>query len=133
MNRLFVDMMRYGAVSVLALVVDFGTLMLLANWLQVNYLVAATIAFLLGLITNYALSHNRVFTDPKITSQAGNFAVFATIGVIGLLGNNAILWLGHQQFGMPLTVAKCIAVAVVFFWNFLARRQFLYQGHKTHK
>ena len=68
MKRLFIDMFRYGIVSVVALAVDFGLLMFLNYSLHVNYLIAATISFLAGLVVNYLLSHNRVFTDPKITS-----------------------------------------------------------------
>ena len=111
LKRLIVDGMKYGITSVVALVVDFGTLLVLNHVFNVNYLVAATIAFLLGLIVNYAMSHNRVFTDPVLKNKSTNFIAFGLIGVIGLF-------------------AKIVAVAVVFFWNFLARRQLLYRGHK---
>ena len=124
-------MVRYGLVSVVALGVDFGILMLLNTAFGVNYLVAATTSFTLGLIVNYLLSNNRVFTDPKIKNKTVNFLAFSVIGVIGLVGNDVIMWLGHDKLGLTVFVAKCISVVVIFFWNFLARRQFLYQGYKT--
>lgn len=130
LRRLFFDAVKYGAVSVIALVVDFGVLLLLHSVWGVNYLIAATISFLLGLIVNYYLSHNRVFTDPKIKNKTMNFVAFSTIGLIGLVANDLIMWAGHDGLGMSVTLSKVISVVIVFFWNFLARRQFLYQGHK---
>ena len=133
MKKLFIDMAKYGAVSVVALIVDFGGLLLLNSVFHVNYLVAATIAFILGLFVNYALSNNRVFTDPKIKNKMGNFTAFAAIGIVGLIGNDVIMWICHEGIKLSVFYSKCIAVAIVFFWNFLARRQFLYQGHKSDK
>lgn len=133
MRRLFVDMLRYGFVSVAALVVDFGILMLLNSTFGVNYLIAATTSFILGLIVNYLLSNNHVFTDPKIKNKAVNFVAFSLIGVIGLVGNDVIIWICHEKIGLTVFLAKCISVVIIFFWNFLARRQFLYQGHKSVK
>lgn len=132
-TKLIIDMVKYASVSVIALVVDFGSLMLLNTVWHVNYLVAATIAFLFGLVVNYYLSHNRIFTDPKIKSKAMNFAAFGIIGVIGLIGNDIIMWACHDRLGFSVAVSKIISVVIVFFWNFLARRQFLYEGHKIAK
>ena len=130
LKRLIVDGMKYGITSVVALVVDFGTLLVLNHVFNVNYLVAATIAFLLGLIVNYAMSHNRVFTDPVLKNKSTNFIAFGLIGVIGLFANDIIIWFAHDKVGLSVLFAKMVAVAVVFFWNFLARRQLLYRGHK---
>lgn len=126
-------MVRYGLVSVVALVVDFGSLLTLNSLLGVHYLSAATVAFILGLATNYSLSNNRIFTDPKIKNNTLNFVAFGVIGIIGLLGNNILLWLFHERLGLSVAIAKLISVAIIFFWNFLARRHLLYQGHKTTK
>lgn len=131
LKRLIVDAMKYGVASVVALVVDFGALLILNHVFDVNYLVAATVAFLFGLIVNYAMSHNRVFTDPVLKNKSTNFIAFGLIGVIGLLANDIIIWFAHDKVGLSVFFAKMIAVAVVFFWNFLARRQLLYRGHKS--
>lgn len=131
LKRLIVDATKYGVVSVAALAVDFGTLVLLNYTFGVNYLVAATVGFLLGLIVNFAMSHNKVFTDPVLKNKSVNFVAFGLIGVTGLLANNLIIWFAHEKIGLSVIFAKLIAVAIVFFWNFLARRQLLYRGHKS--
>ena len=96
--------------------------------LHVNYLVAATIAFLVGTLVNFGLSHGYVFHNPVIENQAVNFAAYAAIGAVSLAGNDIIIWFCHSKLQMSLLLAKSVAVAIVFFWNFLARRQFLYRG-----
>lgn len=132
-GRLFKDMLKYGLVSIIALVVDFCSLLVLNSVFHVHYLTSATIAFLLGLTANYILSNNRVFTGPKISNKTLNFIAFGTIGIIGLASTNFILWMCYEKIGLGLVLAKIISVVIVFFWNFLARRQFLYQGHKITK
>ena len=130
LKRLIIDATKYGVVSVAALAVDFWTLVLLNYTFGVNYLVAATVGFLLGLIVNFAMSHNKVFTDPVLKNKSANFIAFGLIGVIGLFANDIIIWFAHDKVGLSVLFAKIVAVAVVFFWNFLARRQLLYRGHK---
>lgn len=123
------DLFTYGFVAVFALAADFGSLLAL-HAAGVQYLVAATIAFLIGTVVNFVLSHGRVFKDPVIKNRAANFTAFTAIGLLGLVGNDVILWIFHAKVGLGLAVAKAIAVVVVFGWNFLARRQFLYKGHR---
>jgi putative flippase GtrA len=128
--KLFVtDMFKYGLVAAVALTVDFGTLLTL-NAFGVNYLVAATIAFVLGLLVNFFLSHERIFHKPIIQNKTLSFTAFFTIGVVGLAFNDAIIWFLVSQFALVLPLAKLIAVAGVFFWDFTARRELLYKGHK---
>lgn len=126
-------MVKYGIASVLALGVDLGLLLLLIHVFKVNYLVAASIAFCVGLIVNFAVSHNRIFKNQRIKNNVYNFAAFTAIGVIGLCVNAVILWVCFDIMNLSLIVSKCISVVIVFFWNFLGRRQFLYQGHISQK
>jgi putative flippase GtrA len=129
-NSFVRDLLKYVLVAVCALVVDLGSLLVLHR-LSVQYLVAATTGFVLGTIVNFILSRGFVFSDPVIKNKIANFMVYAAIGVLGLLCNNVIIWLCFSKLGLTLTVSKLVAVAVVFMWNFLARRQFLFRGHKV--
>jgi len=125
-KKLLRDMVHYGFVSVFALFVDFGSLLILNSIFHVNYLIASTVAFLLGTIANFALSNGRIFKNPIIKNRAGNFIAFTVVGLAGLVANDIIIWLCHSQFGFNVPLSKCVSVVIVFFWNFLARRQFLY-------
>lgn len=130
LNSLMRDMIKYGFVAVFALIADAGCLFTL-HALGVNYLVSATIAFLIGTVVNFILSHGFVFKDPVIKNRGVNFLAYTLIGAVSLIFNYIIIWFCYSQVGWSLLVAKCTAVVIVFFWNFLARRYFLYNGHKS--
>ncbi len=121
-----VQLIRSLVVSAIALVADFGTLVALKEMLGINYLVAATLSFSLGLAVNYILSVLWVFADRKLSSRQTEFVIFAIICGIGLALNLGII-AGLVQFGrVDYRLAKAVSTILIFFWNFLARKKFLY-------
>lgn len=124
------DLFKYGFVAVFALIADSGSLALL-RYFNINVLLATTIAFLIGTVVNFFLSHGYVFKNPVIKNKTLNFGVYAAIGGVSLVGNDIIVWAFNTKLHTSLIIAKAVSVAVVFFWNFLARRQFLYKGHEV--
>ena len=123
----FIQLFRYGFVGGLAFLVDYGTLVLLTEFAGMHYLLAATISFILGLITNYLLSITWVFNQHKLNNRWVEFLLFAFIGVVGLVLNDAIMFLCTERCGIHYTLSKIIATAIVFFWNFLARKLILFK------
>ena len=123
----FIQLFRYGFVGGLAFLVDYGTLVLLTEFAGMHYLLAATISFILGLITNYLLSITWVFNQHKLNNRWVEFLLFAFIGVVGLGLNDAIMFLCTERCGIHYTLSKIIATATVFFWNFLARKLILFK------
>jgi putative flippase GtrA len=123
----FIQLFRYGFVGGLAFLVDYGTLVLLTEFAGMHYLLAATISFILGLITNYLLSITWVFNQHKLNNRWVEFLLFAFIGVVGLGLNDAIMFLCTERCGIHYTLSKIIATAIVFFWNFLARKLILFK------
>ena len=123
----FIQLFRYGFVGGLAFLVDYGTLVLLTEFAGLHYLLAATISFILGLISNYLLSITWVFNQHKLNNRWVEFLLFAFIGVVGLGLNDAIMFLCTERCGIHYTLSKIIATAIVFFWNFLARKLILFK------
>lgn len=121
-----VQFIRYGFVSGAALVVDFGGMVLLKEAFHVNYLVAATISFTLGLIVNYLLSLIWVFEKSKY-SRGKEFSIFAAIGVCGLVINDIVIWLLTSKFGIFYVLSKLVATVLTFLWNFSARKFLLFK------
>lgn len=127
----FIQLFRYGFVGGLAFLVDYGTLVLLTEFAGMHYLLAATISFILGLITNYLLSITWVFNQHKLNNRWVEFLLFAFIGVVGLGLNDAIMFLCTERCGIHYTLSKIIATAIVFFWNFLARKLILFKQSQS--
>lgn len=122
----YVQFLRYGFVSVVALAVDFGGLVGLKEYGHINYLVAATISFIGGLIVNYLLSAYWVFHSSKLLNRKHEFVLFAVIGLVGLGLTDLILWILTSGLGLYYVLSKAIATVIVYFWNFGARKKYIF-------
>lgn len=121
-----VQVVRSLVVSVLALAVDFSTLILFKEVVGLHYLVAATLSFSLGVVVNYTLSVRWVFATRKLANRHAEFIIFFVICAIGL-GLNLIIMGGMVQgFAVDYRLAKAVSTVIVFFWNFIARKLILY-------
>jgi len=125
--RILVDLLRYGAASAVALIVDAAALLLLVAS-GVNYLVAAAIGFLSGLVTVYALSVRYVFDKRRMLRPSQEVAGFLATGLIGILLTQTSMGLLVGLCGVPVGAAKIPTVALVFLFNFLSRRALLFSN-----
>lgn len=125
-NNWFLQLFRYGFVGGIAFLVDYGTLFGLTNYAGVPYLWSAAVAFLLGLITNYLISISWVFQHNGKMQIWQEFLFFAFIGVIGLGLNELIMYIGTDLIHLHYMISKLISTAIVFFWNFFARKFILF-------
>jgi putative flippase GtrA len=126
-DRTIVQLFRYLFVGGGAFLVDFGSLYVFTEFAGLHYLMAAALAFLLGLFTNYLLSVSWVFASRRMENRWVEFAVFGLIGVVGLGLNELIMWQCTESLGLHYLVSKLVAAAVVMFWNFFARKYALFR------
>lgn len=120
------QLIRYGFVGGVAFVADYCSLYAFTEWCGIQYLVSAALAFVIGLTVNYILSNLIVFTTHRLTNRWLEFAVFAIIGVIGLGLNELIMYCATDMLGLHYMISKLISTALVFFWNFFARKLTLF-------
>ena len=97
--------------------VDFGVTYLCKEWLKLNKYVANSLGFLCASTSNYIL--NRIWTfqneNPDITGQ---YLRFLGIAAVGLVINNATIYVLHGRFRLNFYLAKLFAIGVVTVWNF---------------
>lgn len=97
--------------------VDFGITYLCKELLRLNKYVANSLGFLSASTTNYIL--NRIWTfhdqNPDITGQ---YLRFLGIALVGLVINNAVIYLLNDRLKFNFYLAKLFAIGVVTFWNF---------------
>lgn len=127
-KALFIQLMRYAVVGGVAFMVDYGSLWLLTEFVGLHHLVSAAIAFVLGLTCNYLISTAWVFGESKLASRWVEFTAFAFIGIVGLGLNELIIYLCTDICGLHYMLSKIISTALVFFWNFFARRFLLFKS-----
>jgi putative flippase GtrA len=75
----------------------------------------------------YVLSITMVFDQRRLADRRLEFLSFAAIGGIGLAINAGVMFLAVSYAGVHYLVAKCIAAGFTFAFNFIARRQLLFQ------
>jgi putative flippase GtrA len=119
--------LRYGFSSGLALLVDVGFLWGLSRYSSVDYLWAAGIGFSAGCAVNYVASKTIVFDDHSNRKPSITLVLFVLVGLIGLLINHIILFIGVDLLAMHLLAAKAVSAMLVFWFNFLARGYFVFK------
>lgn len=126
-KNVLLQFFRYAFVGGVATVADWAVFYILTDPLNVHYLISGVAAFVAGLSVNFLLSKKFVFSIEKNKhSSSTEFAVYAVIGVIGLLITEIIMYVMNTKLQIYFMIPKIIATAVVFVWNFAARKIVLY-------
>lgn len=126
-DNTLVQLLRYTIVGGIAFLFDFGTLILLTEYLNVYYLISAAFAFMVGLTINYTLSIAWVFEKRTVKSKNLEFFIFLLIGAIGLGLNEFLIWLFTEILKFHYLFSKILSTTLVFFWNFVSRKIALFK------
>lgn len=109
---------KFCVVGGSGLVVDFSITYALKEWLKLNKYIANSVGFICAATSNYVL--NRIWTfqsnDPQIARQ---YLIFIGIASIGLIINNATIYILNDKLHLNFYLSKLLAVCVVTMWNFL--------------
>lgn len=124
MKKLISQFFKFGVVGVIAFIVDYLSLYLLTEFLNVYYLISSIISFLLSIIVNYILSIKWVF-DIKKKQSFKDVIIFTFLSTIGLLINLLVMYLSVEVFKIHYMIGKLIATFIVMIWNFVTRKMFL--------
>ena len=116
---------HYFACSAVALGIDLGLFAVLLH-LGAAWAIAAALGFLAGLVTIYVLSVRIVFARRRVPDRRIEFAVFASIGLLGLALTEGLLWLFIEGMGIGAVAAKLLAAGGVFISNFTLRKLVLF-------
>lgn len=124
MKKLISQFFKFGVVGIIAFIVDYLSLYLLTEFLNVYYLISSIISFLLSIIVNYILSIKWVF-DIKKKQSFKDVIIFTLLSAIGLLINLLVMYLSVEVFKIYYMIGKLIATFIVMIWNFVTRKMFL--------
>lgn len=143
MKKLINQIMKFGIVGALAFVIDYGVYVLLANGLQMNYLIANIFGFTLSLIFNYFMSMKFVFERKDDTDKRKEFITFTILSLIGLGINeliifgcvdgvylNSVFFQEKIDIGLAKQAGKIVATGIVMVYNFISRKIFI-EGKNT--
>jgi putative flippase GtrA len=122
-----VKVVRYFFVGGAAATVDFVLFALLNRAMGVPWFWAGVTGFAVATLVNYVLSVRHVFTSGVRFSRGGEITLVFTVSAIGLAVNQTVLWLLIEGTGWNSLIAKVVATASVFFWNFGLRHSYIFR------
>ena len=133
------EFLRYLVVGGTAFLVDYATLYLLSHFVfrsmgDIGVYLATAIGFVAGLTYNYILSLIWVFQCAKERRQGrsvGGFALFALIGIIGLLLTEGGMYVGFQLLQIHYMIVKLFVAAIVLLWNYGARKLLIFRNMRA--
>lgn len=85
-------------------------------------------SFIAGFAFNFSVSRLLIF-KATVTEKANAKELLAVllISLIGLILTEALLLVGTEIILMDYRASKIIASIIVLFWNYFARRKFVYR------
>lgn len=122
--------MRYFFAGGVAFSVDMSVLIILKGYVGVNYLVAAAVAFMIGLTVSYIICIKWVFNQRRLSDKRHEFFLFVLVGICGLGITEVIMWFATEIQYLHYTQSKVVAAAIVFLFNFGARKILLFTARR---
>ncbi len=131
---------RFGLVSVVATVVDYAVLIILVhlrpdNQAFMGFAIAA--GYILGTLVHFVLTRKLLIFKPTEHHVSVEFIMVAVVAGIGLALTEIIIIYTRPelaQLGLhapyDIGIAKTVALVIVFFWNYLGRKYFIYHEKK---
>jgi len=117
---------RYFLVGGAAACVDIGLFLLGTAVLDLPYLRVNAFSFIAATLVNYFLSVRFVFVSGGRFRRRWEIVLVFAVSAVGLGLNQLILAAGVEMAHFIPIVAKLVATGVVFSWNYLARRLFVF-------
>lgn len=124
-RKLLIQIFKFTIVGGIATVIDFVFLYIFREFCHFPVLVSNTLSFCISVIYNYIASVKWVFDVNKEKDAKKQFIIFIVFSVIGLLLNNAIMWVTVDFLSIYYMLAKIIATVIVMVFNFVTRKIFL--------
>ena len=125
LEKLLIQIFKFGIVGVVATLIDFIFLYLFRDICNLPLILSNTLSFNISVIYNYLASMTFVFDVDKNKDKKNIFLLFIIFSVIGLGINNILVGLLTNKLDVYYMVSKVIATIVVMIFNFITRKKFL--------
>lgn len=126
-----VQLLRNAVVGALATLVDLSLFSFLIEQRLVLYLIANILSYTTGMIVNYGLTVSWVFPHRPVKNRWFEFLLFALLSATSLALSELIIWLLVHFLAMHPIIAKILATAVTFVWNFILQKYGLFKSTKN--
>ena len=116
---------KFFIVGAISTAVDFVIYSILI-YLGIPYYIAIIIGYMSGLIVNFYLARNKVFTKgSRFDKLHHEFIAVFIVSIIAVGLNIFIVWF-LSTIGIDYYSGRVVALIIVFFFNYYARKGFIY-------
>ena len=124
---------KYLVSGTIAFLVDYSVLLIATEWFGIHYLVSNVCGYTTGLLVAYRLNIRWVFRYRKYGhTTKKEFLIFVVIVIVGLVISEAVIFLLVERVAVPYQYAKIVSVGMIFIFNFIAKKHFLFTRDETH-
>lgn len=121
----------YFAVGGIAALTEWICFFMLVSFTTMPYLPATVIAFLVSTTVNWYLGRTFTFKNSRYNENQVREIIFVfLVSAIGLGFNLVLMYIFVAGLDMNTTllktIAKIISTGIVFVWNYLSRKYFIY-------
>jgi putative flippase GtrA len=119
-------LLKYFVVGGAAATVDIGLFSFFAGYLSWPWAPVSICTFILATFINYFLSIRYVFQSGVRYQKNLEILAVYIVSFFGLLVNQLVLYISINYIQLNLILAKITATIIVFFWNYLSRKKFIF-------
>ena len=94
-------------------------------WLGVNYLVAVVLSMGAVIVLNWYIGRIFVFKNRRHSARK-EFLLVLSISLVGVVFQLTVTYTSVALLGQLPAIGKLAAIIVTFFWNYWARRKFVF-------
>ncbi len=114
----------YLGVGLVAMVVHYGTLILLVEVGRLDAVASAVIGYACGGVVSYTLNRRHTYASDRPHAEA--VWRFALVAGFGLCLTGLLMTLLTRWLGLPYLAAQVLTTGLVLFWNFSANRMWTF-------
>ena len=126
MFTLFKKFLKYGVAGGSAFIFDFALIYILIEYVEIHYLIAVPIAFIVGTMINYGINHLWVFKGTQQNVKTG-YVLFLIVAIVGVLLTMGFMYMMIEWWNVQTLWARVIAAGLVYIWSFSANFIFTFK------
>lgn len=119
---------RYFWAGSLTFLVDFSILLVLTEFVGINYLWSNLAAITVGIIMSYLLSIMWIFQNRLYSQVTFEFPIFVLTCLVGIFLNEGLLWALVEFMEIHYLLSKVIVTAFIFVFNFFLKKLILFRN-----
>ncbi|MEC0090555.1 bifunctional glycosyltransferase family 2/GtrA family protein [Paenibacillus macquariensis] len=121
----YLPILLFSASSFLSGILDF-VLLLLIQYFIGNLFIAVLLSRICSSTFNFTMNRRYVFSTSQDSTLSTSLTKYFTLALVVLLLNYGVLFMYHEQIGMPLILAKLLTEGSIFLISYWAQRRYVY-------